>query len=165
MLQTPEIRDATPADVAAITGILNHYVVHSTATFITTPQTVEERLEWLTDREPIHPVVVAVAGSEVIGCASLSSFRPREAYRQTVEFGVYVRHDRHRQGVGRALVADLIARARALGHHVIVGGCCHESTASLALMQSFGFEQVARFREVGRKFDRWLDVIFLQLML
>jgi L-amino acid N-acyltransferase len=165
MSTIPQLRLAQPSDAAAINDILNHYVVHSTATFITVPQTLEERLTWLGDRQDMHPVIVAELDGAVVGWAALSAFRTRQAYRQTVEFGVYVRHDLHRRGVGRALVAELIVRARALGHHVLVGGCCHESTASLALMESFGFTQAARFREVGRKFDRWLDVIFLQLIL
>ena len=162
---TVAVRTATEADVTAITDIFSHYVVHSTATFMTSPPTLEQQRTWLRDREPIHPVIVAEAEGLVVGWASLSAFRTREAYRQTAELGVYVRHDRHRQGIGRTLVGELIVRARALGHHVMVGGCCHESTASLALMASLGFTQVARFREVGRKFDRWLDVIFLQLFL
>jgi L-amino acid N-acyltransferase YncA len=161
----PAVRLAVPSDAAAINDILNYYIVHTTATFITVPNTVTERVVWLNDREAIHPVIVAELDGFVAGWASLSAFRPRQAYRQTAELGVYVRHDLHRRGIGRALVSELIVRARALGHHVLVGGCCHESTASLALMESLGFTQVARFREVGRKFDRWLDVIFLQLIL
>lgn len=161
-MDVPVVRLAVAADAAAINDILNYYVIHSTATFITVPQTIEERLAWLRDRQEIHPVIVAELDGLVAGWASLSMFRPRQAYRQTAELGVYVRDDLHRRGIGRALVSELIVRARALGHHVIVGGCCHESTASVALMQSLGFAEVARFREVGRKFDRWLDVIFLQ---
>jgi phosphinothricin acetyltransferase len=159
------VRLATDADAPAINDILNHYVVHSTATFILEPQTLEERLEWMHDRGSLHPVIVAELDGAIAGWAALAPFRARQGYRQTVEFGVYVHHDRHRQGLGRALLADLIARARAAGGHVLIGGCCHESEASLALMQSFGFTEVARFREVGRKFDRWLDVVFLQLFL
>jgi phosphinothricin acetyltransferase len=78
---------------------------------------------------------------------------------------VYVRPDRHRRGVGRALALDLIGRARAAGHHTVLGGACTEHEGSIALQRSLGFEEVARFREVGRKFGRWLDVAYLQLML
>jgi L-amino acid N-acyltransferase YncA len=161
----PAVRLAVPSDATAINDILNYYVVHTTATFITVPGTASERLVWLKERDAIHPVIVVEHDGSIAGWASLSAFRPRQAYRQTAEVGVYVRHDLQRRGIGRTLVSELIVRARALGHHVLVGGCCHESTASLALMESLGFTQVARFREVGRKFDRWLDVIFLQLIL
>ena len=92
-------------------------------------------------------------------------FRSRPAYRHTAEFSVYVDPERHRRGIGRALLADLVTRARALGHHALVGGCCSESTAVITLLEASGFSRVAHFREVGRKFDRWLDVVFLERVL
>jgi L-amino acid N-acyltransferase YncA len=87
------------------------------------------------------------------------------AYRFSAELSVYVRHDRHRRGVGRALVLDLLARARVAGHHTVLGGACTEQEGSIALQRALGFEPVALFREVGHKFGRWLDVAYLQLML
>lgn len=159
------IRAATPDDAESINDIQNHYVVHSTATFITEPLTLEQRLAWLDGRSQAHPVVVAQVDGSVAGWGSLEVFRARPAYRHTAEFSLYVHHDWHRRGIGRALLADLIARARALGHHTLVGGCCSESTAVLALLDASGFSRVAHFREVGRKFDRWLDVVFLQRIL
>src|SRR5262249_18534230 len=111
------------------------------------------------------PVTVAVRGDEIVGFGSLGSFRTRIGYRFTVENTVYVRHDAHRSGVGRALLADLIARARAHGHRTIIAGISAEQAASVALHRAAGFTEVARIREVGFKFDQWLDVIFMQLML
>jgi phosphinothricin acetyltransferase len=162
---TCSIRLATRGDADAINTIQNHYVVRSTATFLTDPLTLEQRLAWLENRSPAHPVIVAQSESTVAGWGSLEVFRSRPAYRHTAEFSIYVHHERHRQGIGRALLADLIARARALGHHTLVGGCCSESTAVIALLEASGFTRVAHFREVGRKFDRWLDVVFLQRLL
>jgi phosphinothricin acetyltransferase len=159
------IRRATTADAGPINDILNYYVERSTATFATTPLTLADRLAWLASRSDAHPALVAVRDDEVVGWSALSVFRSREAYAQTVELGVYVHHARHRQGIGRLLVAELLALARTAGHHAVVGGCCSESTASIALLESFGFVRVAHFREVGRKFDRWLDVVFLELLL
>ena len=75
------------------------------------------------------------------------------------------RHMRHRRGIGRALMADLVKRARGLQYHALVGGCCSESTAVIALLEALEFDRVAHFREVGRKFDRWLDVVFLERLL
>jgi L-amino acid N-acyltransferase len=164
-MNTCLIREATTIDAEAINAILNHYVENSTATFITAPQTLEERLAWLKDRSSVHPVLVAEADRVVIGWAALSVFRTRAAYAQTAELGVYVHHAWHRRGIGRMLVAELLTRARAAGHHAIVGGCCSESVGSIALLKSFGFSPVGHFREVGRKFDRWLDVIFFELLL
>lgn len=159
------IRVATRDDAGAINDIQNHYVVHSTATFLTEPVTLEQRLAWLGGRAEIHPVIVAQAGDSVVGWGSLEVFRSRPAYRRTAELSIYVHRERHRQGIGRAILAELLARARALGHHALVGGCCIESTAVIALLEAFGFSRVAQFREVGRKFDRWLDVVFLQQLL
>ncbi len=159
------IRLATRADAEDINGIQNHYVVHSTATFLTDPLTLEQRLAWLENRPQAHPVIVAQADDSVVGWGSLEVFRGRPAYRHTAEFSIYVHPERHRRGIGRAILADLLTRARALGHHALIGGCCSESTAIIALLEASGFSRVAHFREVGRKFDRWLDVVFLQRLL
>lgn len=159
------IRLATRADAEDINDIQNHYVVRSTATFLTEPLTLEQRLAWLEGHSPAHPVIVAQADGLVAGWGSLEVFRARPAYRHTAEFSIYVHHERHRRGMGRALLAELVTRARALGHHALVGGCCSESTGIIALLEASGFSRVAHFREVGRKFDRWLDVVFLQRLL
>jgi phosphinothricin acetyltransferase len=82
-----------------------------------------------------------------------------------VEASIYIRQDWQRRGVGRAMLRDLIERALALGHHAVIGGACTEQIASLALQESLGFQRVAHFREVGYKFGRWLDVVYMQLLL
>ena len=162
---TVALRSATRDDCPAINDILNHYVTTSTATFITEPQTLADRQEWLDGRASHHPVVVAHVAGRVIGWAALSTFRTREAYARTAELGVYVHRDYHRQGIGRLLVAELIGKARVAGLHVVVAGCCSESLASIALLEATGFRRVAHFHEVGFKFGRWLDVIFLERQL
>jgi phosphinothricin acetyltransferase len=159
------IRLATEADLEVIRTIYNHYVATSTCTFQIEPDTAERRLAWFRDRSPRHPVTVAERDGEAIGWASLSAWNPREAYARTVEASVYIRQDCHRLGLGRALLADLIERARALGHHALVGGACTEQEASLALQRVMGFQPVALFREVGFKFGRWLDVAYMELLL
>jgi L-amino acid N-acyltransferase YncA len=159
------IRLATRADAEAINQIQNYYVIHSTATFLTEPFTLEQRLAWIEGRSPSHPVTVAESNGSVVGWAALGEFRSRPAYRHTTEFSIYLHPDWHRRGIGRALLADLTERARAIGHHALVGGCCSESTAILALLEASGYKRVAHFPEVGRKFDRWLDVVFMQRLL
>ncbi len=159
------IRLAAPDDAGIINDIQNHYVLTSTATFHTEPLTLEERLAWLKNRSSAHPVTVAQAEGGIVGWGALEVFRGRRAYRHTAEFSVYVHHERHRRGIGRAIVADLVTRARVLQYHAIVGGCCSESTSVIALLEALGFDRVAYFREVGRKFDRWLDVVFLERLL
>ena len=159
------IRLATVADLGSIREIYNHYVARSTCTFQIEPDTAAQRLTWYQGRSASHPVTVAEQAGEVVGWGSLSTWSSRCAYARSVEFSVYVRHDMHRRGIGRALVLDLIARARMAGHHTIIGGACTEQSASIALQESLGFERVACFKEVGHKFGRWLDVAYMQLFL
>jgi len=159
------IRLATFEDLGAIREIYNYYVARSTCTFQLEPETAEERLEWFRKRSALHPATVVEIGGAVVGWAALSPWKSRAAYARSVEFSVYVRHDLHRGGLGRALMVDLIERARAAGHHTIVGGACTEQAASIALQEALGFERVACFREVGFKLGRWLDVAYLQLLL
>jgi L-amino acid N-acyltransferase YncA len=122
------IREATGVDLAAIDDIYNHYVQTSTSTFQVDPTTPEERRAWFAAHGPDHPVLVfeedeetarrdgpRVAGGRIAGWASLSQYCPREAYGRTVELSVYVRHDRHRRGVGRALAGRHPARPLAWG--------------------------------------------------
>ncbi len=160
------IRLATPADLPAINDIYNYYVHHSTCTYQLEPETLEARTAWFGQHSPDkHPVTVAILEGAVVGWGALSQFRPRAAYAHSIEASVYLRHDVHRRGIGKALLLDLIARAKAAGHHTLIGGASADQTASLALQDSLGFQRVGELREVGFKFGRWLDVIYSQLML
>ena len=159
------IRLAHPTDAQPISDIYNHYVAHCTCTFQIEPETLKDRQEWLHARSEQFPVTVACASDHVIAWASLSPWHSRCAYAKTTEFSIYVHHDYHRNGIGKALLKDLITRAKRIGHHVMIGGACSEQVASIKLQESLGFVQVGNFRQVGRKFDRWLDVVYLQLML
>ncbi len=159
------IRAATAEDLAAINDIYNHYVIHSTTTYDVEPNSAVERARWFAEHGTAHPVTVAVRDGEVLGFGSLSRFRTRFAYRHSVEDSVFVRHDRFRQGIGSAILEDLIARASALGHHTVIGGIDAEQEPSIALHARHGFAEIARFKEVGHKFGRWLDVVFMQRML
>jgi phosphinothricin acetyltransferase len=164
---TTRLRDATGADLETIRAIYNHYVGTSTCTYQTEPDTAEERLAWFSGRTEAHPVIVAEDPStgEVVAWASLSPWNRRAGYRHTVEASFYVHHDHHRRGIGRAMVREMIDRARSCGHHAIIGGASADQFASIALQESMGFERVALFREVGHKFGRWLDVVYMQLLL
>src|SRR4051812_8784277 len=112
------IRPAAVADVPTIRAIYNHYIATSTCTYQVEPESEADRLAWFTNRSAAHPVVVAEAGGEVVGWAALSPWSSRCGYAGTVEASVYVREGSHRRGLGRALLSDLIERAKALGHHV-----------------------------------------------
>ena len=159
------IRRAVAADLPFIAGVMNHYIATSTCTFHLESRTPEDYAAWFRDRTDVHPVTVAEIDGDAVGFAYLSPWRPREAYRRSVEGSVYVHRERHRRGIGRVLLADLIERARSLGHRTLMGGACTEAEASLALQRSFGFRTVGVLKDVGYKFGRWLDVEHTQLML
>jgi len=161
----PRPRLASVADAEAINTIYNHYVRTSTATFQVEDETTEERAEELRTRPNNQPITVLEDNGEIVGWGALSPFRSRCAYRGTIELTVYVRHDCHRHGYGRVIVRDLIERARSLGYHTILSVSCAESVASIALVKSLGFGIAGTLREVGYKFGRTLDVVYLQLML
>lgn len=160
------IRHASESDAEAIRSIYNHYVLNSVFTFDTSEQSLECRLDWLKQHlgEQL-PVLVAEVEGEVVGWASLSYYHSRCAYRTTVEFSAYLRPEHHGKGIGKALVQELLALAEAKGYHVIVGLICSENQVSIRMAESLGFEKVGELREVGRKFDRWLNVTFVEKIL
>lgn len=159
------IRLAKRADLPAINAIYNYYVLHSTCTYDEDLTTEAERDAWFELHRGQHPATVAVIDHEVVGWGSLSAYRGRCAYRFTVENSVYVRVDKQRRGIGGKLLADLIKRARELELHSIVAGIDSEQEGCIVLHEKFGFVTVAHVREVGFKFRRWLDVVFMQHLL
>jgi phosphinothricin acetyltransferase len=159
------IRPATADDLPTINDIYNHYVLTSTCTYQTEPETMDARRAWFAAHGERHPVTVATdATGTILGWGSLSAFHRRAAYARTAENSVYVHRDHHHRGVGRTLLADLIDRARAAGLHTLIAGIDAEQAASVALHAAAGFERVALLKEVGHKFGRWLDVIYMQKM-
>jgi phosphinothricin acetyltransferase len=158
-------RLATIDDAEATRAIYNVEVTESTVTFDLVPRTLEEQRAWLTARSGAHAVLVAEDAGEVIGFASVSPYRDRPAYSTSVEDSVYVRRDQQGKGVGKHLLAELIAVATSHGFHTMVARIVGGHDASIALHQSLGFEVVGTEREVGRKFGRWLDVLVMQRML
>ena len=160
-----EIRLATLDDAEPIAAIYNLEVETSTATMDLVPRTVTAQREWLAARSGALSALVAVEGTEVIGFASLSLYKERAAYRTTVEDSVYVRRDRHGLGVGKALLSHMVGVARTSGFHSVMARIESSGEASIALHRSCGFEMVGTEREVGRKFNRWLDVTIMQKLL
>jgi phosphinothricin acetyltransferase len=158
------LRAARREDLPAINEIYNHYVLGSTCTYQTVPSTLEERSAWFDRHGGPHPVTVAVSETDgsVVGWGSLSPFHAREAFARTVEDSVYLDPTWQGRGVGGLLLADLLERASALGHHVVIAAIDAGQAASVALHARYGFAECGRFPEVGFKFGRWLDVIYLQ---
>ena len=160
-----ELRLARPDDAEATRTIYNAEVTGSTVTFDLVPRTLEEQRDWIEARSGAMAVVVAESEGEVVGFAALSRYRSRPAYSTTVEDSVYVRHDQRGNGVGRALLAELVEVAAARGFHTMMARIVGGHDASIGLHGSLGFEMVGIEKEVGRKFGRWLDVVLMQRML
>lgn len=162
-----QVRDARDGDLEGVMAIYNDAVLNTTAIWNEVAVDLANRRAWLADRERAgYPVLVAVDdGGNVLGYASFGDWRAFDGYRHTVEHSVYVRSDVRGGGIGTALMAELIARARAIGKHVMVAGIEAENRSSIALHERFGFEQVGLLPQVGMKFGRWLDLAFLQRVL
>jgi phosphinothricin acetyltransferase len=161
-----KIRAAQIFDAGAISDIYNYYVENSTCTFELNQETQDARENWLAEHQGEGlPVIVGTIDGQVVAWGSLSYYHTRCAYRQTVEPSVYVHHQHVKQGLGKATMQHLIDLARTKGYHCLVGLSCSENAGSIAMSEALGFERVGELKEVGRKFDRWLDVTILQMLL
>ncbi len=159
-------RLATPDDAEAIREIYNVEVLSSTVTFDLVPRSPSDQRAWQEARSGAHAVLVAVDDDgTVLGFGSLSPYRERPAYSTTVEDSVYVHRDHQGRGVGRLVLADLVALAGSHGFHTVMARIVAGHDASIGLHAALGFETVGTEREIGRKFGRWLDVVVMQRML
>ena len=153
-------------DLDGILAIYNDVIATSTAVFADDPVTAEAfRARWRQRADAGFPLIVATDDTGVTGFASFGEFRAWPGYRFTVEHGVHVRADRRGRGIGKALLQELIARARQQGLHAMIAGVGADNLASIRFHEALGFEEVARLKEVGFKFGRWLDVVLLQRLL
>lgn len=159
-------RLAEAGDAEAMLEIYNAEVLGGTATFDLVPRTLAEQRRWLDEHAGIHSAVVAVDDDGTLaGFASISPYRPRPAYLTTVEDSVYVRPEARGQGVGRLVLSDVVRLAGAHGFHTVIARINAEGHGSIALHHACGFSLVGTERQVGRKFNRWLDVVVMQRML
>ena len=163
---SPNLRDAIEGDLPAITALYAREVEGGTATFETTPPGPEEMARrFAAVRAHDLPWLVAEFDGSFTGYAYASPFRPRPAYRYGVEVSIYVEDHARRRGVGRALLEALIERTRRRGLRHLIGAISDSDTsaASIALHRSLGFRDAGVYRQVGWKFERWLDVTLMQL--
>jgi L-amino acid N-acyltransferase len=159
-------RIANEADMPVILSIVNYEIRHSTAIYDYDPRSLTDQLDWFRKKQQENlPVLVAELDGRVIGFATYGMFRPRIAYRFTVEHSIYIDREARGKGAGTRLMQQLIELARKAGYHVMIAGVDASNGGSYAFHQKFGFTEVARLREVGFKFDRWLDLILMQLFL
>ena len=159
------IRHAEERDAEAIRSIYNYEVEHETATFDLVPRSLDDQLEWQRARTGAFCVYVAELDGEVVGFGALSPYKERAAYRTSVEDSVYVRRDLGRQGIGRAMLSHLLEAAENGGFHAVMARITTLSEGSIALHEALGFQLVGIERQIGRKFNKWLDVALMQCLL
>lgn len=160
------LRPATETDLPALLEIYNDIILHTTAVYDYEPHTLDMRKAWYKAKvDGNYPVFVAEEDGRPVGFSSFGPFRAWAAYQFTVENSIYVAADQRGKGIGRALLEPLIEAARERGLHALIASIDATNAVSLKLHASFGFEEVARFREVGYKFGRWLDLVFMELIL
>jgi phosphinothricin acetyltransferase len=161
------IRPATEADLPAILEIYNDAVLTTTASYDYEPRTLEHRRQWFAERQrDRYAVFVAVELSgRVVGWSALNPYHARCGYRFTAENSVYVASDQRGRGIGKRLLGPLIEAARERGLHTIIAAIDSSNGASIRLHAGLGFETVGVFKQVGYKFNRWLDVTYMELIL
>jgi L-amino acid N-acyltransferase YncA len=160
------IREATHGDAAQVAGIYNHYVKNTVITFEEQAISTDEMSNRIGEvQRRSLPWLVAESAGELVGYSYASPWKPRAAYRHSVEATIYLREGREGRGFGRTLYSELLRTLRERGFHAVMGGAALPNPASAALHERLGFEQVAVFRQVGFKLGRWVDVAYWQLIL
>ena len=160
------IRLANINDVEAIRGIFNHAIIHTTAVYSYKPYTSAMMLDWFNDKQSKNlPLLVFVVDEIVVAFATYGAFRLRPAYQFTAEHSVYVHHNFRKRGIAKQLMIRLIEIAKSNQIHSLIGGIDAENVGSADFHINLGFKEVALIKEVGYKFNRWLDLKFFQLIL
>lgn len=159
-----EIRMAQEKDLAALTDLYNHYINNTAITFDLEPYSVQQRREWFEhyNKNERHRLLVAVAENQLMGYASSSRFHPKEAYQTSVETSIYLFPNQTGHKVGTALYSRLFEALAQADVHRAYAGITVPNPISFALHAKFGFQEVAFYQEVGRKFGRYHDVKWLE---
>lgn len=166
MPHTIDIRAARTADLDFIRKVLNHEILHATSVYDETPRTASQMAQWWRQKQQRRePILLAWRQNQPLAYATYGAFRPWEGFRYTVEHSIYTTSEARGTGVGHALLEALITAARQQQIHCMMAGIDGENKGSYAFHARHGFKEVGRLPQVGRKFGRWLDLIFMQKML
>ncbi|WP_303317413.1 GNAT family N-acetyltransferase [Flavivirga abyssicola] len=157
------IRPLNLNDTEELLDIYNYYVLNSIVTFDDVALSLEIFKDKITRINADYPFIVFEEKNEILGYAYGSKWRPKPAYKHTVESTVYVKHGMLGKQIGTKLYTALLSQLKAQNYHIVLGGLTLPNDASVKLHEKFGFNQVAHFKEVGLKFGKWLDVGFWQL--
>jgi L-amino acid N-acyltransferase YncA len=160
------IRNATPKDLPALLEIINHAILNTTAIYDYEPRDYDQQKMWLDQMfNDGMPVVVAEVDGEVIGYGSYNMFRPKIGFKFSVEHSIYLNEKSRGMGVGSRILESLIQRARESGIHTMIAGIDAANRGSIEFHKKYGFIEKGYLKEVGYKFDQWLDLVFMQLLL
>lgn len=160
------IREYQKSDAAAILDIINYNILNATALYDYTIRSLEQQESILESKiQSGFPVIIAENNGEVVGFGMYSEFRFREAYKFTVEHSVYVNQTNQGLGIGKLLLTELIQLAKKQGLHTMIGVIDAENQNSIDFHHQFGFKTAGIIKESGFKFGRWLDSVFVQLIL
>jgi phosphinothricin acetyltransferase len=159
-----QVRPARREDLPAILAIYNEAVLTTTASYDYEPRSIEHRVAWFEDHTTAGlPVLVAVNDAgEVLGWGSLSRFHDRKGFQFTAENSLYVRPTAQRCGIGGRLLTALLVAAQESKLRAVIAAIDAENLGSIRLHEKHGFEKVGHLKKVGFKFDRWLDVVYLE---
>ena len=158
------IRHAHPTDAPAICAIYNHYVLHTTITFEEIPVNDKEMEQRIATVQEKYPWLVYEEEGRIIGYAYASQWKPRSAYKHTVETSVYLAPEEKGRGIGRQLYSALIGELKKTDIHALIGGIALPNEASIKLHESIGYKKIGQFIEVGYKFNTWVDVGYWEMV-
>ncbi|MCM5662138.1 GNAT family N-acetyltransferase [Galbibacter mesophilus] len=161
-----EIRRAENRDIHEILEIVNYQILHSTVLYDYKERTYDQQFIWFEQKKADGmPVIVAENNNKVVGFGTYGIFRPWAAYQFSVEHSVYVNKNSRGTGIGKLILSKLIKMAKDGGYHTMIAGVDGSNDRSFEFHKKFGFKEIGTFKEVGYKFDKWLDLRFLQLFL
>lgn len=159
------LREATPNDAAAIAGIYNEYILHTTYTFEIEPLSELQMRQRMESIVSSYPYYVCEEKGQICGFCYAHPFHERAAFRHTLESTVYLARGAEGRGLGKMMMQTLIRECRRRGYHVLLACITSENETSLRFHESLGFTRCAHFHEVGYKFDRWIGVIDYEIIL
>lgn len=160
------IRPVSQQDLEAILDIVNYNIMNTTAIYDYDVKSLHEIEQWFADKQVnAWPLLVAEVDGSVAGYATYGTFRTKEGYKYTVEHSVYVSRAYHGKGIGSKLLQRLITLARQQGYHTMVGCIDADNTGSIAFHKKYGFTEAGLLKQSAFKFGKWLDLLFMQLLL
>jgi phosphinothricin acetyltransferase len=160
------IRDAKIEDLASVLKIVNFEIEHTTSIYDYKKRTLDEQIIWF-EKKRIEkmPVIIAEFSGNILGFGTFGIFRPWDGYQFSVEHSIYVERKYRNKGVGIKIIRKLIQLAKKQGYHAMIAGVDATNSKSIEFHKKFGFQEVGRFNEIGYKFEKWLDLVFMQLFL